>query len=224
MAFRLSHQYRVSPSLSVVLFSCSLILSYCFHGKIPSDIAAIVIVSGSEWSLLYRYALFLPHEMSYFPNSRFFARRPCLSPLRLGSIEEEISDNNHPHLNLGAESPWLTSGVATPISESTGGNIDDEWSKLRSALQRHIPVRTRSWRSNSFSKRAKLTDADCGIWYVYHRSTAMLTMVTSNPEYSFEASVRPCQTACCGKVFCQEHITDVSLASSPFFFSANHYL
>lgn len=96
-----------------------------------------------------------------------------------------------PALNLGAESPWVSS---TPGLSQSGARTlanDEEWAKLRAELQKHVPVPmpVRTRRGSSFSRRNKSwIDGDCGI--------------------CFESAVRPVRTLCCGKVFCREHLTD----------------
>lgn len=120
-----------------------------------------------------------------------FARRPSLRLplLRLGSIpEHHESEYDLPALNLGAETPSPWSATAHTLNDAD----DDEWAKLRAALQSHVPVPTRRtlWRSSSFTRKNRSwIDGDCGI--------------------CFEAAVNPCRTLCCNKVFCKEHLTDV---------------
>ncbi|TFK64886.1 hypothetical protein BDN72DRAFT_222762 [Pluteus cervinus] len=86
-------------------------------------------------------------------------------------------------LNLGAEDP---EDMATPV-------IGDENRLAR--VNTSVVVRRRSWSpkrwrsyTKSFNMVKDVVDMDCGI--------------------CFETAVLPCQTLCCGGLFCLEHIAD----------------
>lgn len=88
-----------------------------------------------------------------------------LSPLRLGSIDEDPEYDFGFSLNLGSESPASASSpdlVSSP-------DVLREWAGAGIAVPR-VPARRRSWRSSSFSRdRIKKivvneADRDCAIW------------------------------------------------------------
>jgi len=144
------------------------------------------------------------------PRSRRPMRRPSPSPLRLVTITESPEYEERVGLNLGAESPGSILKPAVEDHEDVGtgveskSGLEDEWRKSGIAVHTDVPMRSRSWRSASFSEKRKsqrrpvvkdlFDDMDCGI--------------------CFEMAVSPCRMVCCGNVFCLNHISDWLYGSS----------
>lgn len=132
-------------------------------------------------------------------------RRPSFSGKSLDSIEEERADY---HVNLGAESPRsIMNDDLMP---------DSPMSKAGIAANTQVPPRTRLWRSLSFINKTptgqrtskEWIDRDCGIWQVSLQNASVTWRLSFS---SFEMAIVPCRTLCCGKLFCLEHLADVSL-------------
>jgi len=135
---------------------------------------------------------------------------PRCSLLSLHSPLDSIAETPEyeiAHLNLGAETP---DSVFLPSDDE-----HDYWPRSGSTAHTSAPTRfTHPWRPPSFSGRKprdlkkELVDRDCGIWYVFHHflNPSWLNIAIT---ISFELSVLPCRTSCCGSIFCSEHISDV---------------
>ncbi|TFK68020.1 hypothetical protein BDN72DRAFT_858701 [Pluteus cervinus] len=94
----------------------------------------------------------------------------------------ELPEYDVAPLNLGVEDP---EDMATPVlgSEDSSGTVNT-----------NVVAKRRSWSPKRWDNRAlkgtkEVVDMDCGI--------------------CFENAVMPCQTRCCGRLFCLEHIADV---------------
>jgi len=138
-------------------------------------------------------------------------RRPSPSPLRLGSITESPEHEERVNLNLGAESPGSILKPAIEDHDDNGSGaeskdvLEDEWRKAGIAVHTDVPMRSRSWRSASFSEKRRL-----------HWRSLMKDTVSDDRDCGicFEAAVAPCRMVCCGNVFCLNHISDWLYGSS----------
>lgn len=156
-----------------------------------SSSSSFLSSSGSTSASSLSLPASLPDQASVLPES--MSRKPEGA----GAVyKREVEDPSEADDRLTRE--WaVAAGVASiPVSPSIGRR--SRGTSVSAAYPPATGVKSISRRS-SRSSRWDETDRDCGI--------------------CFEYAVRLARTACCGKVFCQEHLEDV--CASPIFFVVN---
>ncbi|KAF9267057.1 hypothetical protein L218DRAFT_856679 [Marasmius fiardii PR-910] len=108
--------------------------------------------------------------------------------------EPEDQEYSKFELNLGAETPGTSSNSTFPLDE---GYLVSRLSGTKEA-----PSRGKLWRSSSFYDKLRRRDA-----LVHEKEGGRLD---KDCGICFEAAVSPARTLCCGKLFCTDHIMDVS--------------